>query len=606
MQTPYTSDIEYLNDELNWIHARAKRIRIEMQLQNKEDLRAEHRKALPEDCEKLYHEESSCRDEIDYRLSLGGTLRFHAVCKSYALSKLEEKILLVALVCTYSRKHEKAICRLGSEFGTLDIGSVFAFLGLTHIDRLRCRKVFSKRSPLLSNDLIQLEAGHRFQSNSDIFQATIQISGQLFHHILNLEDIFDDFEEFSSLETPKTTMSQVVLPPEDKQNILSIVENRDEYLRMREEWGFDNIITYGRGTFLLFCGEPGTGKTMTAHGIASHLNCKVLNVDIPTFIESHDAQRFLPSLFREAKLRNAILFFDECETIFASRRMGNNIMTMLLTEMERFEGIAILATNLPEVLDDALERRIMLKVKFKKPDIGERLKIWKQHIPPQAPISSDVNLLELAARFDITGGYIKNAILMALAEVVREKSTSIHQRHLMKAAQVQCTFNMKGERLTRPNVPLQNVILNRGTDRQVKGLVKAIQNHRTVMETWGLGKQMSTGKGLSALFHGPPGVGKSHTAEAIAHELNRPLLLADSGTLLSKYVGESEKAVRSLFKQAENSNAILFIDEADTFLTHREQQANHQVSLVNTFLVLLERHNGVVILATNRIQSLDS
>ena len=80
---------------------------------------------------------------------------------------------------------------------------------------------------------------------------------------------------------------------------------------------------------------------MTAHAIARHMGKRVLNVDIPTFMEHHDAERFLPGLFREARLQDAILFFDECEVLFGDRRAGNVLMTLLLTEIERFEGVAV-------------------------------------------------------------------------------------------------------------------------------------------------------------------------------------------------------------------------------------------------------------------------
>ena len=152
---------------------------------------------------------------------------------------------------------------------------------------------------------------------------------------------------------------------------------------------------------------------------------------------SHEAERFLPALFREARIQNAILFFDECEVLFASRHHGNMLMSLLLSELERFEGVAIMATNLPENLDEALMRRILVKVRFPEPDVSAREQIWRAHIPAQAPLADDVDIGALAERFPMAGGYIKNAVLAALAGAVHgteEGAGPIAMTHLERAA----------------------------------------------------------------------------------------------------------------------------------------------------------------------------
>ena len=94
-------------------------------------------------------------------------------------------------------------------------------------------------------------------------------------------------------------------------------------------------------------------------------------------------------------------------------------MTLLLTELESFEGVAILATNLPQKLDEALDRRILVKIEFPEPDrVRRAAEIWDKHLPDAAPMADDVDLDVLADRFEMTGGYIKNAVLMAVADTV--------------------------------------------------------------------------------------------------------------------------------------------------------------------------------------------
>ena len=210
-------------------------------------------------------------------------------------------------------------------------------------------------------------SGRRATSPEDLLRADISLTPQALALILGDDQLSDELVEFSSIEAPLASFDRVVLPNDDLNRILAIVDGHEHWHEARASWGLDRTITYGRGSFLLFSGPPGTGKTLTAHAVAHRLGKRVLSVDIPTLVEHVDNMRLLPGLFREARLRGAVLFFDECETFFESRRRGNQLMTILLTELERFDGIAVMATNLPENLDDALFRRLLVHVRFEAP-----------------------------------------------------------------------------------------------------------------------------------------------------------------------------------------------------------------------------------------------
>ena len=601
---PYNTDAEYLNDELKWIAIRLKRLILQLG-RGKEHTIKQEIQERQDYIDQSRLKEAQLRADIESKLEITTGLRFFTVCETYELNDLEQKLLLLCIALTLSTEHEKDFQKIDEQYGEATIAGFFIFLDLPYDERFEARKLLTKNSTLIANDILSIHFYTRFNNNRDMMRGNLEVNNQIFHHIMGFEDCFEEFEEYSSLETPKATFDQIVIPQEDKKKIQTLIRNRDLYLTRREEWGFNEVITYGKGTFILFSGSPGTGKTMTAHAIAHDINKKILNVDIPTLINENEADKIIPSLFRLARLQNAILFFDECETFFASRRRGNSLVSILLTEMERFDGIAILATNIPNWLDEAVHRRLMLKIHFSLPDIKERESIWRLLIPKQAPTDEDINYPELAQRFELTGGTIKNAVLFALSESIHEGASSLAHRHLIKGALHQINNGIQAEHLIRTNTPLDRVILSKKTQHQVEQLIHAVQKRRLVFETWGLNKHMSYGKGIVGMLHGPPGVGKTYTAEAIAYELSRPLMIASPHQLLSKWVGESEKALAELFSQAQCSNAVLFFDEADTFLCKRDNIPNHQVSLSNLLLTKLERHNGVVLLATNRPKNLD-
>ena len=121
---------------------------------------------------------------------------------------------------------------------------------------------------------------------------------------------------------------------------------------------------------------------MTANAVADHLGKKVLLVTVSVITWRGLSKELLRLLFREAKIHNAILFFDECESLFESRDYRSNPgLGLFLTEIEQYEGIIVMATNRHQDLDEAMHRRIQLALPFTVPDYALRAEIWQTHVP---------------------------------------------------------------------------------------------------------------------------------------------------------------------------------------------------------------------------------
>jgi SpoVK/Ycf46/Vps4 family AAA+-type ATPase len=615
---PYENDLQYLEDELEWIELRCKRIITQGLIdemsgddeagvyynQSYYGPRDQSLEALIAKRDSLEKRERKLRLRTDSRLSVtrqaGTPVALDQLVELYGLGEFERTVILLAASVTFSRRFVQMYGRIWNGYEALVVETVFSFCELSFAERIEHLKHFSQSNTLFRNELVTLNLGARIQSPQELLDAQLRISNRTFDFIVGDEHFMDEFMDFSSVEEPRARFEQVVLDERDKERILSVVERHDHYLECRQEWGFDDIISYGKGVLMLFYGKPGTGKTMMAHAVAREMGMRVLNVDIPTFINHFDAQRFLPALFREAKMQNAILFFDECEALFATRtqEQGNPLMTLLLTEIERFEGVAILATNLPQKLDEALERRILVRVNFPQPDRAARRDIWRTHLPPQAPLSDDVDVEALADQFELAGGYIKNAVLMAVADAVHRggDDPKITMAALQRAAREQVTPT-DGEQspVTVARVQLDDVILGAEQRSQVDELLEAVRNHRTVMEAWDVGHRLSYGAGISGLLWGPSGTGKSLCAEAIAEALNRPMRtvsLAGDGD-----GGRMRSVLERAFDEAHRHNAVLIIDHVD---------AQETSGLARWLASRLERHEGVVLLLSARPPAQDS
>jgi len=191
-------------------------------------------------------------------------------------------------------------------------------------------------------------------------------------------------------------------------------------------WGLGRVLPWGRGVTLLFWGPPGTGKTATAEALAGELGCALLVADYSAIENCYVGQteKNIVATFARARQSRALLFWDEADAILADRDEASRSwevsrVNVLLQELERFEGVCVLATNRRPALDGALERRISLKVEFARPGRDLRARLWRTLLPTEMPLAGDVDVEALAA-WDLSGGGITNVIVNgARAALVR-------------------------------------------------------------------------------------------------------------------------------------------------------------------------------------------
>jgi MoxR-like ATPase len=434
---PWDTNLAYLADEIAWIEARVICLGLRRQQLAAPEDRAVRRRGyhcddddvepdvLAERLADAEAREALLRATIDARLTVhretGFDLAIDRLCTTHELDSFERAVLLLATSTCVSGRVERLLAALEQERqATLTVDAVFAFLDLPFAERVTRRWQLGPRGRLLRADLVELAFGSRAISPRELLSTQVELRGRTFAFLLGDCGLGDELADLASVEEPLVSFDRLVIPEADKARILRVVEGHDQYVATRAAWGLDERITYGRGVVMLFAGPSGVGKTACAHAVAAVLGKRVLNVDLPTFGAHQEAARFLPGLFREARLQNAVLFFDECEVLFEARSRGNALMTLLLTEVERLSsGHMILATNSPHLLDDALDRRILVRVDFRMPDRTAREAIWRCLLPAQMPLAPDVDLALLAERHELSGGSIKNAILCAAASAIR-------------------------------------------------------------------------------------------------------------------------------------------------------------------------------------------
>ncbi|MBN1944304.1 MAG: AAA family ATPase [Bradymonadales bacterium] len=249
-------------------------------------------------------------------------------------------------------------------------------------------------------------------------------------------------------ETSKVrlTMDDLILKEDAMKLVREFLDACRNRQQVMNEWGFAKRLITGKGLVALFTGEAGTGKTLTAEILANELDLQLRVVSIPKVVSKWvgETEKNIREIFTHARAQNSMLLFDEADSLFSTRvkveraqdHYLNMEVDMFLQEIERFEGIVILTTNLEANIDRAFQRRILFKIDFPVPDEMERERIWKTLIPKQTPVEGEIDYGLLADAFELTGGQIKNAIIRAAYRCCSENH-GLNQQYLEDAAQQQ-------------------------------------------------------------------------------------------------------------------------------------------------------------------------
>jgi AAA+ superfamily predicted ATPase len=221
--------------------------------------------------------------------------------------------------------------------------------------------------------------------------------------------------------TPQAGWDDLILPPEYFSQLREITERARYSDLVLGAWGFGRKMSNVNGVSALFAGESGTGKTLAAEVIAHEIGLPLYTIDLSAVVSKYigETEKNLNIIFEEARASTAILFFDEADALFGKRsevkdardRYANIETAYLLQQIETYDGVAIMATNLRQNIDEAFTRRLDFLIDFPFPDAEYRRRLWKALFPPEAPLGEDVDLQVLANQFRLAGGNIRNVAI---------------------------------------------------------------------------------------------------------------------------------------------------------------------------------------------------
>jgi SpoVK/Ycf46/Vps4 family AAA+-type ATPase len=392
-------------------------------------------------------------------------------------------------------------------------------------------------------------------------------------------------------------LAEIVLPT-DLKSKLEIITDREKM--------------QGEGIIFYFQGPSGLGKERTAQAIAKKLGMGILSVEGESVADSKevDFDETVCLILREASLQGAILFWLGFDALLTEDKRV--LLNRLLSRLEDRKGMTVLAGTTLWEPESALQNRPFLRVEFPIPDYDQRLALWNHVLGDHTHLFPDGTIGEIANKFGLNGSQIRDAAATArnLACWRDPENGKLSWDDLNTACRLQSNriLGTLAKKIT-PLFKWTDLILPSDQLKQLQEICNHLKYRYVVYRQWGFEQKLSLGKGITVLFSGVPGTGKTMAAEILAREMGLDLYKIDLSSVVSKYIGETEKNLSRIFTEAETSNAILFFDEADALFGKRSEVKDAHDRYANIeigyLLQKMEEYEGLTILATNLRQNMD-
>ncbi|MCB9101747.1 MAG: ATP-binding protein [Anaerolineales bacterium] len=528
----------------------------------------------------------------------GVTLRLEELTRLFNLTPFEIDVLLICLAPEIDLRYEHLYAYLQNDVTQKrpSVDLVLNLLSPSFETKLAARARFLPSAPLLDQQLLVMfdDPAHH---QPPLLSKYLKLDERVVNYLLDSDELDVRLRPYARYTVPQRGLEEMLLSLDVKTRLTRLVqENRANQ----------------NGLIFYFQGPYGVGKQSTAEALGREVGIGLLNVQGDQLLEAAELpfETALKLIAREARLQNAALYWTGFDPLLAEDRRFWR--AALLRMLETRPGLTFLAGQTTWEPSGALHNRPFVRVKFSQPAAAERQQLWGLSLNGHMPPNAEVELDAVAGKFRMSGGQIRDAAATArnLARWRDPERGQISVADLYQACRLQSNRKLAtlAQKIT-PHYIWDDIVLPPDRLEQLREICNQVKHRVRVYDAWGFERKLSLGKGLNALFAGPSGTGKTMAADIIANALGLDLYKIDLSTVVSKYIGETEKNLARIFAEAETSNAILFFDEADALFGKRsevrdahDRYANIEISYL---LQKMEEYEGVAILATNLRKNID-
>ena len=365
----------------------------------------------------------------------------------------------------------------------------------------------------------------------------------------------------------------------------------------------------GSRIFSLF-GDDGSGRKFTIRHFckARGMTCVTVNCAKLFVYDFRFVEKALWAAARECILTDACVCLDSLSYREEEKDKFFGYMDLAFGKFNR-QGLTVFTVSKEKLPMKQMTDLDFVQLELPMPSFSERETVWNYYAKPYI-LNPDVDLTELATKFIFTPGKIRDALRQGKGLAAMNQFIDIPRSILFQSCNNQMSHELT-QKATRvaANFGWNDIVMNPDQRLALKNACDQLIYRKKVYEEWDYIKKYPYGRGLSVLLFGAPGTGKSMCAQVIAHEMNLELYRVDLSKVVDKYVGETEKAISMIFREAKKCNVVLFFDECDTLFAKRSDDGGSNQSSNNNKTALLlqevEAYDGVSVLATNYKHNID-
>jgi SpoVK/Ycf46/Vps4 family AAA+-type ATPase len=532
-------------------------------------------------------------------LEAGAYLALPQLAHLFGLTPFEEQVVLICLAAELDLKYERIYAYLQDDLSRRkpSVDLVLRLLCESPEERLQARGFFSPQSVLFRSQIL------RYQETAEqhLPARTMKLDDPIAAFLLGTGGTD---AEIAACTRELTAADDLPATPSAEEMKSKFVETTRNHFQGSDRSQCKMLYH--------FYGLEGAGKKCLAAGICAEIGVPVLAVDLRELASrSQSFESVMRSVFREGILRPAAIYLDHFDALLEDESKSRSYLRVVAACVDEFSWLTFIGTEKAWEPAGLFKHHRLLVAELPMPDVTSRTELWKALDGQSDTDGIPINWHEVAAKFRLTPGQMKNALTAARNYAhQRSGSSAISAEDLYRGCRSQSNQRLGTlARKLKPRYTWSDITLPANSLAQLAEICGQMKHRQTVYGEWGFGEKHSLGRGLCVLFFGTSGTGKTMAVEIIANELMLDVYKIDLSTVVSKYIGETERNLSKVFSEAEASNAILFFDEADALFGKRsevkdahDRYANIEI---NYLLQRMEEFEGLAILASNLRKNID-
>lgn len=540
--------------------------------------------------------EADIAEKVEASMQQGLVLPLMSLSGMFQLNRFELQCIMLAFAIEIDRKYEKLFAYLQDDV-TCKLPTIELALKLfcqNAMDRFQASNAFLENSKLFGTFMKKELASEYPKSELSRF---LKLDDRIIAYLKGIHQLDEKILPFTNIQTSSELLTTTPTNQAQQSGIGTFLR----YCRQQD---------LSKPTILKLSGPSGSGKKHYVKQFCMDLQKPLLMVHAAR-MASNEAYwtDSVDRIVREAKLLNATLCFDEADLLFQEEAKYRYMLDILLQKLVEVKGIHFCLFKSKPISFETVHSAEMVDWEIASPDTSERKEIWQQVVEASG-IQVEADLDSVAGKFQFTIGQIIQSVETAKKAVQKKGMDQIDSAHLHEACYQQTRHKLSELTVKiKPQYGWNDLILAPAQKELLRDACNQYRFRDVVYNLWGFGNKISYGKGISMMFAGPPGTGKTMSAQVVANELGLEIYKIDLSQIVSKYIGETEKNLHQIFSQARLTSAILFFDEADSLFGKRSEISNAHDKYANTetsyLLQKMEEYDGVTILATNFAQNLD-